>query len=68
MAVPKDKTRLTITIYKETKQLMDVLLSLHSNMTYSVLVEVSLLCYTKLVQNRLDQEANNNDEAEKEKN
>ena len=68
MAVPKDKTRLTITIHKETKQLMDELLSLHSNMTYSVLVEVSLLCYTKLVQNRLEQETNNNDEAKKEKN
>ena len=39
MAVPKDKTRLTITIHKETKQLMDELLSLHSNMTYSVLVD-----------------------------
>ena len=67
MAVPKGKTRITITIHEETKQLMDELLSLHSNMTYSVLVEVSLLCYTKLVQNRLEQEANN-DEAEKEKN
>lgn len=64
MAVPKDKTRLTITIHKETKQLMNELLPLHSNMTYSVLVEVSLLCYTKLVQNRLEQETNN-DEAEK---
>ena len=68
MAVPKDKTRLTITIHKETKQLMDELLSLHSNMTYSVLVEVSLLCYTKLVQNRLDQEANNDEAKEKENN
>ena len=68
MAVPKDKTRLTITIHKETKQLMDELLSLHSNMTYSVLVEVSLLCYTKLVQNRLDQETNNNDEAKEKEN
>ena len=46
---------------------MDELLSLHSNMTYSVLVEVSLLCYAKLVMNKLDQETNN-DEAEKEKN
>ena len=32
MAVPKDKTRLTITIHKETKQLMDELLSLHNIM------------------------------------
>ena len=68
MAVPKDKTRLTITIHKETKQLMDEFLSLHSNMTYSVLVEVSLLCYAKLVQNRLDQETNNNDEAKEKEN
>ena len=67
MAVPKGKTRITITIHEETKQLMDELLSLHSNMTYSVLVEVSLLCYAKLFQNRLDEETKN-DEAEKEKN
>ena len=58
MAVPKDKTRLTITIHKDTKQLMDELLSLHSNMSYSVLVEVSRLCYGKLVQSKLDQETN----------
>ena len=37
---------------------MDELLSLHSNMSYSVLVEVSLLCYGKLVQSKLDQETN----------
>ena len=67
MSVPKGKTRITITLHEETKQLMDELLSLHSNMTYSVLVEVSLLCYAKLVQNRLDEETKN-DEAEKEKN
>ena len=67
MAVPKDKTRLTITIHKETKTLMDELLSLHSNMSYSVLVEVSLLCYGKIVTNQLEKETNN-EEAKGEEN
>lgn len=67
MAVPKDKTRLTITIHKETKTLMDELLSLHSNMSYSVLVEVSLLCYGKLVTSQLEKETNN-EEAKGEEN
>lgn len=67
MAVPKDKTRLTITIHKETKTLMDELLSLHSNMSYSVLVEVSLLCYGKLLTAQLEKETNN-EEAKGEEN
>jgi len=66
MAVPKDKTRVTITIHKETKTLMDELLSLHSNMSYSTLVEVSLLCYGKLVSSQLEKETNN-EEAKGEK-
>ena len=66
MAIPKGKTRIAITIHDETKQLMDQLLSLHSNMTYSTLIEVSLMCYTRLVQNRLDAELEANNEGEKE--
>ena len=56
MSIAKDKERMSITIHKETKKLMNELLSLHSNMTYSILIEVSLMCYAKLVQNRLDTE------------
>ena len=56
MSIAKDKRRMSITIHNATKELMDQLLSLHSNMTYSILIEVSLMCYAKLVQNRLDTE------------
>lgn len=65
--VAKDKTRIMITIHKETKNLLDELLSLHSNMTYSNIIEVSLLCYGKLLTEHLEKEANK-EEAEKEKN
>ena len=56
--VAKDKQRIHITIHNETKQLMNELLSLHSeSFTYSNLIEIALLCYAKLVQSKLDQEA-----------
>ena len=64
MAIGKDKERMSITIHKEVKSLMKELLSLHSNMTYSTLIEVSLMCYTKLVQSRLDTELEANKEGE----
>ena len=48
MAIPKGKERITITIHKETKQLLDNLLSLHSEpLTYSNLVEISIVFYAK---------------------
>ena len=65
--VGKDKLRIMITIHKETKALLDELLSLHSNMTYSNLIEVSLFCYSKLLAEKLEKETNKQ-EAEKEKN
>lgn len=46
MAVAKGKERITITIHKETKKLLDTLLSLHDkNLTYSNLVEIAVLYY-----------------------
>ena len=44
MAIPKGKIRMAITIHKESKQLLDNLLSLHSEpLTYSNMFEIALL-------------------------
>ena len=56
MAIPKGKQRITITIHNETKDMMNELLSLHDNLTYSNLIEIALYCYAKLVEAQLDQE------------
>ena len=48
MAVAKGKERITITIHKESKQLLDNLLALHSEpLTYSNMFEIALLFYAK---------------------
>lgn len=48
MAIPKGKERITITIHKETKVLMDQIALLHDNpLTYSNLIEIALLFYAK---------------------
>ena len=50
---------MAITIHKETKDLLNELLSLHSEkFTYSNLIEIALLFYGKAVESKLDQEAN----------
>lgn len=54
MAIPKGKERITITIHTEAKQLIDNLLSLHSEkLSYSKLVEISLLFYAKACMNEI---------------
>lgn len=59
MHIPKNKVRMAITIHKETKDLLNELLSLHSEkFTYSNLIEIALLFYGKAVESKLDQEAN----------
>lgn len=46
MSIAKGKERITITIHKETKKLLDILLSLHDeSLTYSKLVEIAVLYY-----------------------
>ena len=67
MAVPKGKERITITIHKESKQLLDNLLALHSEpLTYSNMFEIALIFYAKACNNEIDKlEAS---EKEKEKN
>ena len=60
MAIPKWKQRLTITIHNETKDMMNELLSLHDNLTYSNLIEIALYCYANLVTAKLE----NNEEKE----
>lgn len=55
MAIPKGKQRLTITIHNETKDMMNELLSLHDNLTYSNLIEIALYCYANLVTAKLEQ-------------
>lgn len=54
MNIPKNKTRIAITIHKETKELLDNLLSLHSEKyTYSNVIEIALLFYSKCVDGKL---------------
>lgn len=48
MAVPKGKERITITIHKESKKLVEQLLALHSEpLSYSNLFEIALIFYAK---------------------
>ena len=54
MAIPKGKQRITITIHNETKEMMNELLSLHNDLSYSNLIEIALYCYAKLVEAQLD--------------
>lgn len=55
MAIPKGKERITITIHKETKQLLNSLLSLHSKpLTTSNMVEIALILYAKMCMEEID--------------
>ena len=66
MAIPKGKQRMSITIHNETKELMNQLLSLHNNLTYSNLIEIALYCYANLVTDKLEasqEEKENNEDA-----
>ena len=56
MAIPESKQRITITIHKETKNLLEELLSLHDNLTASNLIEIALYCYASLVNEKLEQQ------------
>lgn len=60
MAIPTNKTRLSVTIHKETKELLDQLLSLHDNLNYSNLIEVAILFYAKAVESKLNAEEKEN--------
>ena len=60
MAIPKGKQRITITIHNETKDMLNELLSLHDDLTYSILIEIALYCYANLVTAKLE----NNEEKE----
>ncbi len=65
MAIPEGKERITITIHKESKKLLDQLLALHSDkLSYSNLLEIALIFYAKSCMN----EINRLEEQEKEKN
>ncbi len=65
MAIPKGKERITITIHKESKQLMQQLLALHSEpLSCSNLLEIALLFYAKACMG----EINKLEAEEKEKN
>ena len=55
MAIPESKQRITITIHKETKNLLEELLTLHDNLTASNLIEIALYCYASLVNEKLEQ-------------
>ena len=63
MAIPKGKQRITITIHDETKEMMNELLSLHNDLSYSNLIEIALYCYAKLVEAQLDKEKEINENA-----
>lgn len=53
MAIPKNKTRLTITIHKESKHLLDELLALHND-SYSQVFEYALYFYAKTLLESFD--------------
>lgn len=59
MAIPESKQRITITIHKETKKLLDQLLSLHDNLSYSTLIEVSIYSYATYVAKLIEGDQNN---------
>lgn len=66
MAVAKNKVRITITIHKETKELLDSLIPLHKEeLSYSNLIEVCVMYYGKAIQHQLDEI---NDEIKENKN
>ena len=55
MAVPKGKERITITIHKESKKLVEQLLALHSDpLSYSNLFEIALIFYAKACMGEID--------------
>lgn len=55
MAIPEGKERITITLHKESKKLMDQLLALHSEkLTYSNLLEIALIFYSKMCMSEID--------------
>ena len=54
MAIPKDKQRITITIHNETKALLNELLSLHDNSSYSTIIEIALMVYAKFISEQLE--------------
>ena len=68
MAVPKNKERITITIHKETRQLLDELASLHEKSSYSNIVEVALIYYTTLLEKQMSAAAQENAEDKEHKN
>ena len=66
MAIPKGKIRMAITIHKESKQLLDNLLSLHSEpLTYSNMFEIALLFYAKACNNEINRLESSEKEKEK---
>lgn len=60
MSIPKGKQRITITIHDQTKDMLNELLSLHDDLTYSILIEIALYCYANIVTAKLE----NNEEKE----
>ena len=68
MAIPKNKTRITITIHKETKNLLDELLALHDNLSASNLIEVALYCYASILNEKLEQQTKEKGEKNNAKN
>ena len=63
MPIPKGKQRIQITIHNETKDLMNELLSLHDNLTYSNLIEITLYCYANLLNEKLEQKGDVKEDA-----
>ena len=69
MAVAKGKERITITIHKETKELLNTLISLHDeDLTYSNMVEIAIMVYAKLSAEKLEQLAKENENAKSKSN
>lgn len=54
MAIPKDKVRITVTIHKETLDLIKELQSLHCNAPKGNIVEAALYVYAKMATEALE--------------
>lgn len=68
MSIPKNKERITITIHKETRQLLDELASLHEKSSYSNIVEVACLYYATFLEKQMSAAAQDNAEEKEHKN
>lgn len=62
MSIPKEKSRITITIDNEVLLLIEALKPLHPNFSKSQIVERAIIAYGQAVESYLSREVNNTKE------